>query len=128
MLDSSRWRRRKPAESGQVGLFSQQARRSDSPDTSRVAEAAVRSSGTAETQTSVILEYLEAHPHSTTLEVFSYAAADGRLRDRYSVARRMPELERRGLVRRDGVRRCEIGGMLSQVWAPVQADRAEGAR
>lgn len=121
MLDSSRWRRHRvgPAAAQTADLFA--PRRSDPPATSRRARAAVVSRGVVGAQAAAVLSALLIYPRSTYRELAFYLLAEGKISDRNAVARRLPELSRLGLVRVAGSRRCEVGGLMSQVWEPVIA-------
>ena len=71
-----------------MGLF-----RNSDPHTSRLAAEIMERSGTRASQRQTILDYVRAHPDQTSKEI-----ASGLGLCRYAVARRLPDLERDGLV------------------------------
>jgi hypothetical protein len=85
-------------------------RRSD-PPTSRLAAEEITRSGTRAIQRQAVLELVRAHPRSTSLEL----ARHSRL-DRFSIARRLPELEAMGMVRKCGQRECSVGHRQAVTW------------
>lgn len=87
--------------------------RTDDPITSYMAGEDMHASGAAYAQAVQVLDLVFAHPGSTSREL----AAIGGL-DRYVPARRLPELERSGEVRRGEIRKCRIGGRASATWWP----------
>jgi hypothetical protein len=111
---------------GQSGLFSKSPRRSDPPATSRQARAKVLANGSAQTQCAKVLRYVIAHPGCTRRELADYLIRDGVTADLNMPARRLSELERLGLVKRGGSRRCKIGGMLAETWLPQEGAGARG--
>lgn len=88
--------------------------RTGDPVTSYIAGEEAHGSGAAERQAAIILDLVARFPGSTSREL---AAAGGI--DRYAPARRLPELERAGDVRRGDMRRCADGGRLSATWWPA---------
>ena len=82
------------------------ARRND-PESSKRAASAITESGVAETQLQHCVDLVFTHPGRTSKEL---ATCSEEL-DRYQIARRLPEAERRGLVKRD-----ETGELR---WFPV---------
>jgi DNA-binding MarR family transcriptional regulator len=87
------------------------ARRTD-PETSHEAAQAVLGSGQVKVQQAIVLEAVLRWPGLTSLEL----AARLRL-DRYQVARRLPELERAGLVAKGPARR--VGLRYGVTWLPA---------
>ena len=81
------------------------------PLTSHIAAESVEASGRAGTQRDRILAYVKAHPNQTAGEI-----AQGMNTDQYTPSRRLPELERAGLVRVSGRRACRVKGSLMQTW------------
>jgi len=65
----------------------------------------------AKSQCEQVLAALTKHPYTTTRELSELAHID-----RYTVARRMPTLERNGLVVRAGIRDCSISGKSATAW------------
>jgi hypothetical protein len=124
-----RWQRPRSVAAeaaGQVGLFTQRPRLSDPPATSRQARAAVLASGRAQTQSAAVLQYVIAHPGYTRRELADCLIRDGVTIDPNMPSRRLSELERSGLVRRGGERRCRVGGMVSETWLPQEGAAARG--
>lgn len=102
---------------GQANLFS---RRVDVSATSRAARDAVLASGAVSRQGKVVLQYLRARPQGATYrEIAEAAIADGKIADRNAIARRLPELEKRGLVRRAGERQCAVTGSKLTLWVAL---------
>jgi hypothetical protein len=84
------------------------ARRSD-PASSHAAAAEVIENGTHANQMAELLTWLREHPGDyTSLEISRLSGLD-----RYAVARRLPSLERAGLVERLPIRPCTITGRPS---------------
>lgn len=115
LRDRRRWTSPK-ASDGQPTLFDRGERnplsRSSDPITSRFAERALKESGKHQSQLARALEALRANPDSTSLEL---GAAAGNS-DRYLFSRRLPDLEKRGLIVRAGVRECRVSGKISITW------------
>lgn len=82
-----------------MGLF-----RNSDPHTSRLAAETMERSGSRASQRQAILDYVRAHPDETSKEI---AAGLGLCR--YAVARRLPDLERDGLV-------CKAKQWADGVW------------
>ena len=95
------------------------AARSSDPETSRAAGRAVTLSGDRERQVRSVAEAVRRHPGLTSAEL---AAACGL--DRYVVARRLPDGEKVGLVRRGEPRACTATprpGLKALTWFPAGA-------
>lgn len=89
--------------------------RNDDPSSSHDAAEHVVSSGLQAQQHSLAASAVRKHPGLTSLEL---ARATGI--DRFVLARRLPEVEREGLIRRGTVRRCSASNGRSAVtWHPV---------
>lgn len=88
--------------------------RNTDPATSRDAAAELVASGRQALQQQEVLAAVRARPGLTSAELAQ--ASD---LDRYAVARRLPELERRGLVRRDGPRPCAVMSRMALTWWPT---------
>lgn len=73
------------------------------PQTSHEAAEQVTSSGTRDRQAGEVLTAVHAHPGMTSRELAREAGLD-----RYVTARRLPELERLGRVRRGPARVCAV--------------------
>lgn len=99
------------AESGVRAALEVPVARKRDPEPSRLAAAGVTASGKREGQLLAVLALLRRHPRSTSLELSRLSQLD-----RYTVARRLPELEHAGLVRRLAPRMCSAGKRLATVW------------
>lgn len=100
------------------------ARRSD-PETSHL--AAARVDDLARQQAAAVLVAVKMWPDKTSLELagnIEWAAGRGRwtgpVLDRHDIARRLPELERAGLVRRGAARKCQRSGNKALTWEPIK--------
>jgi hypothetical protein len=118
-----RWRRPRSVAveaAGQTGLFVPRSQRqSDPPATSRAARRENLRSGANARQKALALSTVRAHPGSTITELTSFATDDHPDVDRYCFSRRLPELERAGLVIRTGERPCHLTGRLCTTWEAV---------
>lgn len=95
-LEQARAERRQ----GTAGLMADLPRsRSDDPESSHDAADAVRRSGALAAQQKAVLEAVKQWPGLTSLEL----AARLKL-DRYQVARRLPEIETAGRIRRGEIK------------------------
>jgi DNA-binding MarR family transcriptional regulator len=97
----------------QPDLFAPMQRRHD-PPTSRIAAERLVASGALGRQAAAVLEAVKRWPGSTAVEI----AQRGRI-DRYAVSRRLPELQRKGQVRRGPPRDCTVNGRPQSTWRPV---------
>ena len=89
--------------------------RTADPSSSHEAADHIVSSGKQAQQQSQAAAAVRKHPGLTSLEL---ARATGI--DRFVLARRLPEVEREGLIRRGTVRRCAASNGRSAVtWHPV---------
>lgn len=89
--------------------------RNDDPSSSHEAAEHVVSSGLQAQQHSIAASAVSKHPGLTSLEL---ARATGL--DRFMLARRLPELQRNGLIVRGIVRKCSASNGRSGVtWFPV---------
>lgn len=92
------------------------ARRTD-PATSHEAARLVEASGRAAAQRTACLDEVRRRPGQTAAEV---AQALGL--ERHAPSRRLPELERAGLVRRGQVKKqCTVMGTAAMTWWPLRA-------
>src|SRR5215469_10013904 len=73
--------------------------------------------GRRASQSEAVLEMVKRHPRRTSLELSRLSQLD-----RYTVSRRLPELERRGLIRRGVIRDCTVNGRPMLTWEPVNED------
>lgn len=88
------------------------ARKHD-PETSKSAAEAVTASGKRDAQAQAVLLILRDHPGSTSAEIGNLVF------DRYVAARRLPELERLGMVRKGEPRACSTTGKSATTWWPT---------
>ncbi len=88
--------------------------RSTDISSSHEAAAHVVSSGLQGIQQDITAEVLKAHPGLTSMEL---AKATGR--DRYMLARRLPELLEDGRAWRGPKKPCEVSGRSACTWWPV---------
>lgn len=93
------------------------ARRMDPVPSFVAAERHQRSGGWVR-QKSAVLAALRQHPGATSAEL---AATIGG--DRYIPSRRLPDLEREGLVKRGSDRLCKVTGQACITWWPVRIER-----
>jgi len=100
---------------GQVGLFDRRAHKSVAA-TSHAAHRKHLASGANAKQAALALACVKAHADCTITELTRFAAAATPTIDRYLFSRRLPELERAGLVVRTGERACHVTGRLCTTW------------
>lgn len=86
------------------------ARHSD-PETSRIAARRLVESGALTRQQAEVLDAVRTCPGSTAVEIAQRAGID-----RYTVSRRLPELQRKGQVRRGPPRDCTVNGRPQCTW------------
>jgi len=86
------------------------ARKTD-PVSSHEAAAEVTASGARATQQAEVLRGVKEYPGRTSKELAHLIGCD-----RYLVARRLPELARKGLVQRGHMVTCKIGGRKAVTW------------
>lgn len=99
----------------QTSLFAGPAlARRDDPITSQRAAREIESSGKADIQRRKVLTAVQSFPGKTSAELAPLAGLD-----RYACARRLPELERSGLVRRGEARICQAHGTAAMTWWPA---------
>jgi hypothetical protein len=89
------------------------ARHAD-PDTSKAAAKQITDSGVRGEQHRTVLTAVQACPGKTSRELAAEAGLD-----RYMVARRLPELEKMGVVQRETERMCTIGKLSATTWRPA---------
>jgi CRP-like cAMP-binding protein len=89
------------------------ARKSD-PDSSRQAAESITASGKRDAQAAGVRALVRSHEGYTSAEL-----ADLSGYDRYMVARRLPELEKLGLVRKGTPRACSTTGKSATTWWPT---------
>lgn len=88
--------------------------RATDPHTSHLAAAEIVASGARAEQQRQVLTAVRAMPGSTSAEL-----AQAFELDRYTVARRLPEIERSGAIRRGDARRCDANGRTALTWWPA---------
>ena len=92
------------------------ARQTD-PASSHTAAQEIERTGRRASQSEALLEMVKRHPRRTALELSRLSRVD-----RYTISRRLPELERRGLIRRGLIRDCTVNGRPMLTWEPVTED------
>jgi hypothetical protein len=118
----SEWPRSANAERDAAGpLFDSPNARPTDPGTSIKAGEAHEASGEAGKQRTRILNWMKAHcsQSSGTPQTSSEIAHHSGF-DRYVVARRLPEMERLGLVKRGPERRCTYSGHDAIAWTATE--------
>jgi hypothetical protein len=86
------------------------------PVSSHLAAAEITASGLRDSQKRIILDWLRGRATALTSAEISRDAG----LDRHMVARRLPDLERDGLVQRGAERTCTATGRRAITWRPVQ--------
>ena len=101
--------------------------RTGDPETSKEAAAEITTSGTAARQAEQVLELVRRQPKSTSKELAFVAGCNASTRnlDYHAIARRLPELERAGLIRRGPARKCTrliLSGnrRKATTWEPIR--------
>lgn len=92
------------------------AARSTDPGTSHEAAAHVTLTGARAKQQALAVSAVEQYPGLTSLELARRTSMD-----RYVLARRLPECEEGGAVRRGQERRCSVSGRTAITWWPPGA-------
>ena len=96
----------------QMGLtFDPPRARTADPVTSHLAAQEVYESGAADKQAAAVFSLVQIRPGMTSAGLASHFHVD-----RYMVARRLPELEARGLVRKGNPIRCPVSGRAAVTW------------
>ena len=95
-----------------LDLASPRARNTD-PASSHEAASRQRK-GRANTDAMTVLACVKTMPGSTSAELAMFYGLD-----RHMVARRLPDLEERGLVRRGEIRKCNAHGTNAVTWFPA---------
>lgn len=96
------------------------AARSTDPHSSHEADEQMNASGKKALQQRIAVAAVEKHPGKTSLEI---ARATGQCR--FMLARRLPEVEAAGLVRRGQERTCSVSKRRACTWyAPDVAEQA----
>ena len=81
------------------------------PHTSRQAEAAITESGARQTQAELVFQAVKDHPGLTSAELTRHCELN-----RHQIARRLPDLEANGLVKKGTPRLCNLKRKLSVTW------------
>ena len=89
------------------------ARRTDPPTSHAAAQSAVQS-GLISRQCRECLEVVRMHPGLTSAELGDVSNMGSKAR--WIFARRLPDLEKAGLVRKDEARVCTINGTKAVTW------------
>ena len=76
-------------------------------------------SGRAESNRQRCVELVKRHPDSTAVEL---AALDGYALNRHEYSRRLPEVEKLGLIRKNIKRHCRVNGSRMWTWVATEAD------
>lgn len=100
-----------------IGPQCARARRSD-PETSHEAARKVEKSGKAETHRKIILKCVREYEGRTSAEIAWILDMD-----RHAVARRLPELEKSGQVRKGETRKSFTNGSMMVTWYPTEDKR-----
>jgi len=95
----------------QLSLLGQPIARRDDPETSKAAARDVTASGKRAKQAAECLSAVRMFPSSTSAELAVSAGLD-----RYTAARRLPELRSRGLVENGPARLCRVTGRAAMTW------------
>jgi len=95
--------------------------------TSELARANHERSGAAQTHRETVLSLVRNWPNHTAVELWQIERdhGDGNM-DRHEVSRRLPEIERMGLIHRGEKRACSSNGNLMVVWLPGPAPSVQG--
>lgn len=88
--------------------------RSTDPETSHLAAEHIIATGKRAHQQHQALAAVRAFPDHTSLEIAEAARCC-----RFQLARRLPELERDGLVERGPARTCRVSGRKAATWRAV---------
>jgi len=83
------------------------------PMTAFAAADRAEASGMAQTHRETVLRAVQERPGATSREI---AVQTGM--NRHAVARRLPELEREGRIRKGPTRKCEIADTMAVTWTP----------
>ena len=105
----------------QLDLFAQRSRivatpaaRRRDPVSSHLAAAHITRSGKRGAQQDQAAAAVRAHPGHTSFELALLTSLD-----RYLLARRLPECETAGRVKRGLIRHCTVTGRMAMEWVPT---------
>ncbi len=92
--------------------------RSTDPPSSHEAAAKMRESGKLSRHCEIVLALVRANPGRTYAEIYGTATAEQQreLHEAVAVARRLPDLEKVGLVRKGEARLCGVKGNRMVTW------------
>lgn len=93
------------------------AARNTDPITSHIAAEEHTASGKRSHQQAQCAAAVRAHPGHTSFELAMLTRLD-----RYMLARRLPECELAGTVRRDDPKHCDVTGRLAITWRAKNGD------
>lgn len=96
------------------------AARNTDPITSHLAAEHITKTGARAYQQAQVAAAVRSFPGRTSFELAMASQID-----RYTVARRLPECETAGLVKREGVRKCGISGRLALTWSPTPREAVQ---
>jgi hypothetical protein len=85
--------------------------RHSDPPTSRLAAEEITRSGRRAIQRQAVLALVQKYPGCTSLELARHSGMD-----RYTLARRLPELEHEGAVKKCGQKVCSVGQRPAVTW------------
>lgn len=94
------------------------ARKHD-PSTSHEAAEHITNSGLRARQQRAVLDLVQRFPGHTSAELAAKSELPGGCLDRWSVARRLPELRSTWIVKNGEKRKCSITGLKALVWYAV---------
>lgn len=100
---------------GQLDLEFPMARASD-PVTSHEAADRALASGAVPSQREAVLRFVRGRPGATATELARLLHHE----TNHITCRRLPELERRGLVRRGPARVCQVTNFKAATWFPTE--------
>jgi hypothetical protein len=95
------------------------AARTTDPDTSHIAAAEHTASGKRGTNVAHVIDLVRLHPGCTSAELARYTSLT-----RHECARRLPEAETAGAIRKGEKRRCAQNGSLAVTWWPFEGPHA----
>jgi hypothetical protein len=91
--------------------------RATDPGSSHEAARAMNESGKARAHREMAVDMVWKHPGNTSRELAGLPDCPGEL-DRYELARRLPEAECEGQVKKGPKRKCKVAGTLAVTWRP----------
>lgn len=94
--------------------------RSSDPISSKLTEKEITKSGIRKNQQTRVRDMVRSVPGSTSKEL-----ADFFNENRHMVARRLPEIEKLGIIRKGSIRQCSIGKRAAVTWWPMSEHQME---